>query len=90
MLGGAALVSAALFQKCYAAREAMVVVAGLGVVSSAVFLLLALSFHMFRGAAWIYSRLWTQSQRGNRESGEWAFAIIQPPPATARSTPRMK
>ena len=78
MLGGAALLSAVLFQKSYAAREAMVVVAALGVACSAVLLLLVFGFLVFRGTTGIFSWVRIQSAQWNGAPGDLAFAFSSP------------
>jgi hypothetical protein len=89
MLGGASLVSGVAVKFSYAAREALAVLAALGVVFSVVLLILALGFLVFRATAWMYSWLRTQSQQWNRVSGEWVYVLIQPQPAIAKPVPRI-
>ena len=90
MLGGAALVSGLLFRVSYVAREFMMALAGLGLVYSAVLLILLLGCLAWRCAAEIFSWVRMQSQQWDREAAEWAFATSQPRRATARSNSQIK
>jgi hypothetical protein len=89
MLGGAVMVSGLLFKASYVARELMMALAGLVVAYSAVLLLLAFCYLLFRGAAGTFSWVRMQSQHWNRASGEWAFAFSQRRPAIAKPDPRI-
>jgi len=89
LLGGAALVSGVLFNGSYVAREMMMALAGLGVAYSALLLLIAFGYLLFRGAAATYSWVRIESQQWNRASGEWVFAFSQPRPVLAKPAPRI-
>jgi hypothetical protein len=90
ILGGAALVSGALlvsFQKCYIAREAMVVVGALGVAYAVVLLLVVLSVLVFHGTTGIFSWIRIQRRQWHAAPAELAFAFIPPGPAIAKPVP---
>jgi hypothetical protein len=89
MLGGAVLISGLLFKASYVARELMMALAGLGVAYSAVLLLLAFCYLVFRGAAGTFSWVRMQSQQWSGATGEWVFAFSQRRPAIAKPDPRI-
>lgn len=89
MLGGAALVSGVLFRVSYLARSAMMALAGLCIIYTAVLLLIAFCYFVFRGAAWTVSWVRLQTQHRNRVTGDWVYVLIQPGPAIAKPVPRI-
>ena len=89
MLGGAALVSGLLFRVSYVAREFMIALAGLGLVYSAVLLILVLGYLVWRGAAGTFSWLRVQTQHWNRATGEWVYVFTEPRPVIAKQAPRI-